>query len=67
MKEVVIEIDETTGELVVEANGFIGPECTKATDWVVKSLGVKKSEKRKAEFNRAPVAAKQIGVAKQGN
>lgn len=67
MKEVVIEIDAATGELTVEANGYVGPECAKATEWVVNSLGVKKSEKRKAEYHRVPVASKQVGTAKQGN
>jgi hypothetical protein len=65
MKEVVIEIDSATGEISVEANGFVGPECTKATDWIVKALGSKATEKKKAEFNRVPVAAK-AGVLKQG-
>lgn len=47
------------GEIEVEANGFRGPACAKATADFIEALGTKTSETKKPEYYQADVAQKQ--------
>ncbi len=49
MKQVIIEVSET-GEVKIEAVGFKGNSCDKATEAFEKALGVVKGKKRKPEY-----------------
>lgn len=49
MKTIEIEV-AATGEIKIEAMGFKGNACEKATAAIEAALGVKKSSKKKPEF-----------------
>ena len=51
MKSIVIEIDENA-EITVEANGFKGKSCEKATAALIAAIGVPASTKKKPEYNQ---------------
>ena len=48
-KHVIVEID-LDGNIVVDAIGFKGAECEKATKAIEEALGVKTGETKKAEW-----------------
>lgn len=52
MKQVTIEID-TDGNIKVEAAGFKGADCEKATKALEEALGKTSDRKKKAEFFQA--------------
>ncbi len=60
MKSIVIEI-AATGEVKIEAVGFKGKACEKATEAMEKALGVKKDVKRKPEYNASEAVVQKIG------
>lgn len=48
-----IEIIVTpNGEIQIDAVGFKGPDCEKATQFLEEALGVVKQKQRKPEFNQ---------------
>lgn len=51
MKTITITVD-TDGSVEIDAQGFSGSECKDATKQIEDALGVKTSEKKKAEFYR---------------
>lgn len=42
-----------SGQVTIDAQGFAGPECEKATQFLEEALGTVKTRKRKAEYHRA--------------
>jgi hypothetical protein len=48
--EIVLKFDLLTGETHVEASGFKGPGCQKATEFLEKALGQSKDFHRKTEW-----------------
>lgn len=57
--EVVIAID---GTLKIEALGFAGADCEKATAFLEQALGVSTMRKRKADYYKAVTVTKQQRV-----
>jgi len=53
--EVIVNTD---GSLKIEAIGFAGPDCEKATAFLEKALGMASTRKRKVEYYQG-VAAKR--------
>jgi hypothetical protein len=49
-KKVKIKISKKTGEVFIEAEGFTGNSCAKATKDFLRALGTKESEKKKREW-----------------
>lgn len=49
-KKVVLTFDKNTGKAKVEAIGFHGSECAKATEFLKETLGKCTDFKRKAEW-----------------
>ena len=49
MKQIIIEVSPE-GELKIEAVGFKGAACVKATEAFEKALGVVKSKTKKPEY-----------------
>jgi hypothetical protein len=54
MKKVILEVS-ADGEVTIEAVGFKGPACEKATKALEESLGTVKSRKKKPEYHQAQV------------
>lgn len=52
------------GDVIVQAKGFAGEECRRASEFVEKALGQRTSERLTAEFHQEAV---QQQVAHQGN
>lgn len=50
MKQIIVTVSPT-GELTIEAVGFKGNACEKATEAMEKALGVAKSRKKKPEYH----------------
>lgn len=63
MKSILIEISPT-GEVQIEAVGFKGNACEKATAELEKALGAAKSRKKKPDYYAATTTTQQIGGAK---
>jgi len=57
--EVVVNMD---GSLEIEAVGFTGSDCEKATSFLEKALGLVSSRNRKGEYYRAVSVKKQQKV-----
>jgi hypothetical protein len=51
MKSIEI-IVSPTGEISIDALGFKGPDCEKATKFLEEALGVAKKKVKKPEFHR---------------
>lgn len=49
-KMIIIDVMNNTGEVRIEAVGFVGPECTKATEFIEKALGSSVSRELKPEY-----------------
>lgn len=49
------------GKATVEANGFTGPACEKATAELLKALGGEQDEKRKPEYHTKVVVQQTTG------
>jgi len=64
MKEIIITIDDKTGEVEIETKGFTGNECLLETKELKESLGIVKNEKKTAEFYKRTV--KQINKNRRG-
>ncbi len=58
--EIVVNTD---GSLKIEALGFAGPDCEKATAFLEQALGVASTRKRKVEYYQGVVAKRdqQVG------
>lgn len=50
MQEILLKFDLETGETHVEAKGFKGSGCRKATEFLEKALGETRDFQRKAEW-----------------
>jgi hypothetical protein len=50
MKTIKLVFDLQSGECQVEAQGFKGPSCKQATDFLVKALGESSDFQKKAEW-----------------
>lgn len=50
MKEMILKFNKTTGEVAIEAMGFKGQSCAKATEFLKESLGQMKDFQKKAEW-----------------
>ena len=63
--EIEIEIDERTGEILIDAIGFVGKACEELHDQLADALGGIVIERTdKAEKKQRPV--KQVSVTKAG-
>jgi len=51
MKHIIVEVDEL-GQVTIEAVGFKGNACEKATAALEKALGVPVSRKKKPEYHQ---------------
>lgn len=58
MKRIIEVIVSADGQIKIEALGFTGPDCEKATAFLEKALGVIKEHRKKPEYYTA---------VKQGN
>lgn len=56
MQEIVIKFSLATGEAKVEAHGFKGSSCAKATEFLKETLGECKDFQRKAEWYETNLA-----------
>ena len=50
MKTITLKFDKATGEVKVEANGFVGSSCADATRFLKEALGECKDFTQKAEW-----------------
>ncbi|MCX7008343.1 MAG: DUF2997 domain-containing protein [Kiritimatiellaeota bacterium] len=51
MKRTIEVVIGPAGELKIEAMGFAGADCEKATAYLEKALGVSKARQKKPEFH----------------
>jgi len=51
MKTIKVTLDET-GAMTIEAIGFKGAECEKATAELERALGVARNKRKKPEYNQ---------------
>lgn len=58
MKKIIVEIN-TLGEVTIEAVGYKGGACEKATAAIEKALGSVVSRKKKAEYYQSEIASAQ--------
>lgn len=61
MKQIIITVS-ATGELEIEAVGFKGNACEKATAALEKALGAPKSRKKKPEYYASAAAGTQQAI-----
>jgi hypothetical protein len=54
VKEIVIDINET-GDVRIEANGFVGPECEAMTKDLKEAIGVVEKVTQKPEYRQVRV------------
>jgi hypothetical protein len=60
MKRIIELVISATGDLKLDAVGFKGPDCEKATAFLEKALGTIKHRDRKPEYqNRNRITPKQ--------
>ena len=50
-KEITVDV-ETDGSLSIDAEGFTGADCEKATEFLEQALGQEQKRKRKPEYYR---------------
>jgi Protein of unknown function (DUF2997) len=60
MKSIIIEVSPA-GEVKIEAVGFKGAACEKATAALEKALGAPSGRKRKPEYHAAGATSQAIG------
>lgn len=53
MKRIIEVIVSADGQIKIEALGFTGPDCEKATSFLEKALGVIKEHHKKPEYYAA--------------
>lgn len=63
MKEIIITINEETGDSTVEAKGFVGKSCTDATKPFIEAIGGTSKRTVKPEFNRVEASKQQKAKA----
>ena len=56
--EIIVQPD---GSLKIEAVGFQGPDCEKATAFLEKALGQTKAREKKPEYYRRARVQQQVG------
>ena len=59
MKRVIIDI-APDGSVKIDAVGFSGPECEKATRFLDEALGKVTKNTRKPEFNKKPEQGQKV-------
>lgn len=59
MKTIEIEV-AATGEITIEATGFKGTACEKATAAIEAALGVKSNSKKKPEYYQREEKRQQV-------
>ena len=52
MNKTIEVIVSPNGDIQIDAVGFKGPDCEKATQFLEEALGVVKQKQRKPEFNQ---------------
>ena len=57
-KEIIVDI-APDGSIKIEGNNFVGAECTKATAFLEKALGVAGASTKKREYNEKQVQQHQ--------
>jgi hypothetical protein len=57
--EVIVKTD---GTLKIDAIGFAGPDCEKATAFLEKALGKPSGKEKKSEFYRQVKKLQQVGT-----
>lgn len=62
MKQVIVTVSPDEGEVKIEAVGFVGSSCAKATEAIEKALGKVKSSARKPEFFQANQNQQKAGL-----
>ena len=60
MKQIIINVS-ATGEVTIEAVGFKGSSCDKATEAFEKALGAAKSKTKKPEYYASARTQQRIG------
>ena len=61
MEEILIEIG-ANGEVTVEGNGIVGPDCVKLTEALEDALGDVTKRTKKAEYSQARQALRKAGA-----
>ncbi len=59
-KQVTVTI-EADGSLKIDAQGFTGPECKRATDYLEKALGAVDKTQPKPEYNQQQAQQAKAG------
>jgi hypothetical protein len=57
-KQIEVVID-TDGEIKIDAVGFSGPDCAKATKFLEQALGTVKDTRKKPEFAQQALAQRK--------
>jgi hypothetical protein len=60
MKQILIEVS-ATGEVKIEAAGFKGQACEKATEAIEKALGVAGKRTRKPDYCQGNTQTQKVG------
>lgn len=61
MAKTIEVIVQTTGEVKIDATGFKGADCEKATAFLEQALGQATSRQKKPEFHRQVRSEQRIG------
>ena len=61
MKAIIVNVDPE-GRVEIEAVGYKGQSCKKATEALEKALGLVKSSEKKPEYWQAETTTQKIGI-----
>jgi len=62
MKRVIEVMVGPAGELKIEAVGFVGADCEKATAFLEQALGIAKARQKKSEFHQCHQGKHQLTI-----
>lgn len=61
MKTIIVNVD-SEGQVEIEAVGYKGQSCSKATAALEKALGLAKTSKKKPEYYQTETTTQRIGT-----
>ena len=61
MKQIIVKVGPI-GQIKIEAVGYKGQSCKKATEALEKALGLVKSSEKKPEYWQAETTTQKIGI-----
>ena len=67
MKQQIEVIVESTGEITIDAQGFSGMGCVKATEFLERNLGRLRKRRCKAAFHQTELRLPQQSLGQQNN